>query len=358
MDVKPDLLTFADGSEVSAEGWPRRRAELAATIIPHEYGGMPPVGEQTVAIRRSNIASVRIWPGVRYLTYEVRTDFGGPELSFTLSLWIPAGDGPFPVVLDGDGCCRYFNDDVVATVLSRGCIAASFDRTEAAADHPDLYRDTGLYRLFPEAEFGALSAWAWAFHRSMDALEQIDEARADAVAITGHSRGGKAVLLAGATDERIAIVNPNDSGIGGAGLNHWKGAGAEEVDSFFGSRNIFWFGKQFADHRHRDAELPYDQHFLHALVAPNKLLITDAYEDPGANPAGTHLACRAVRPVYDLLGVPDGIGWAVREGGHSHTMMDYEALLDFMAVHIHDQPVRRNFQRPLFPDLGDILKAT
>jgi len=355
MDITPDLLTFEDGTAVTAEQWPRRRQELHDAIIPHEFGGMPPVGECTEVFERAS-SRIRSWPGVAYRTYEVRTRFDdGRELSVTLSLWIPPGDGPFPVVLDGDGCWRYFDDNVVRQVVARGNIAASFDRTEAAADNKDAYRETGLYRLFPDANFGVLSTWAWAYHRCVDALITLDFVRTDGIAITGHSRGGKTVLLAGATDDRIAVTNPNDSGIGGSGLNRLKAKGSEVVDSFFGSGNIFWFGQQFADHRYRDAELPYDQHFMHALVAPQRLLITDAYEDFAANPPGSYAACQVAREVYDLLDVPEGIGWAVREGGHAHTPTDYEALLDFMDRHIHGRTVRRDFQRTLFPQIDELL---
>ena len=226
----------------------------------------------------------------------MRTRFaGGGELSLTLSLWRPPGDGPFPVVLDGDGCWRYFDDQVVRQVVARGNIAASFDRTEAAADNKDAYRQTGLYRLLPDATFGVLSAWAWAFHRCVDALVGMADVRADGIAVTGHSRGGKAALLAGVTDERIAVTNPNNSGIGGAGLNRLKVKHSEVIDDFYGSGNIFWFGQGFKDHRHRDAELPYDQHYLLALVAPRLLLLTEAYEDHAANPAGTYVAAQAAR---------------------------------------------------------------
>ena len=49
-----------------------------------------------------------------------------------------------------------------------------------------------------------------------------------------HGHGvGKTAMLAGATDERIAITNPNNSGIGGASLNRLKGVGSEEVNSFW-----------------------------------------------------------------------------------------------------------------------------
>lgn len=357
IDVTPDLLTFADGSPVDARDWARRRVELYDAIIPHEYGGMPPAGVQTQVLRRAH-SNIRHWPGISYSTYEVRTRFADDrELSLTLAVWRPPGEGPFPVVLDGDGCWRYLNDDVVWRILARGNIAASFDRTEAAADNRDTYRDTGLYRLHPQATFCVLSAWAWAYHRCIDALVSLEDVRADGIAVTGHSRGGKTALLAGATDERIAVTNPNDSGIGGSGLNRLKAHGSEKVDSFFGSGNIFWFGQSFAEHRHRDAELPYDQHFLHALVAPRLLLVTEAYEDAGANPPGSYAACQAGRSVYALLDRPDAIGWSVREGGHAHTPTDYDALLDFMDRHIHGRALQRDFQRTLFPDLEALLSS-
>lgn len=357
MNVKPDLLTFQDGSTVDAASWPRRRKELADAIILHEFGGMPPEPE-SVAILQRAASRVRPWPGIQYYTYEVRTQFpGGGGISLTLSLWKPPGDGPFSVLLDADGCWRYFNDDVIHTVLERGYIAASIDRTEVAADNKDAYRNTGLYRLFPEAGFGVCPAWAWAIHRCVDALITFPDVRADGIAITGHSRGGKTVLLAGATDERIAITNPNNSGIGGAGLNRLKMQGSEVIDSFFGSGNLFWFGSDFAAYRHRDAALPYDNHYLHALVAPRGLLLTEAYEDHSANPAGTYAAALAARQVYDLLGSQDTIGWAYRESGHAHMPEDYAALLDFMDGHLLGRPRRRDFQRKLYPDLDELLSS-
>ena len=316
---------------------------------------MPPAGAGTEAVLLAS-SFVRPERKVSFRSYEVRTAFeGGREISFLLNLWIPPGEGPFPVVLDGDGCWRYFTDEVVAQTVRRGNIAASFNRTCMAADVKDGYRGTGLYRLFPQARFGVLSAWAWGYHRAVDALGRIREARPDQIAITGHSRGGKTVLLAGATDERIAITNPNCSGTGGSGLNRLKGAGAEVVDDFFKSGNIFWFGQGFAEHRHRDRELPYDQHFLHALVAPRGLLVTEAYGDVWANPPGSYAACRAAEEVYELLGAADRLGWAVREGAHDHSTADYEALLDFVDLRSHGREVVRSFRRELFPDLAGIL---
>lgn len=353
--LTPDLLTFNDGSPVDASTWLRRREELAAAIIPHEYGGTPPVPARMNLLRRS-LNRIRAWSGVLYEVFEIRVIFEhGRELSLTLSLWTPPGDGPFPVVLNADGCWRNMNDDVVQRILDRGNIAASLDRTDAAADNRDCYRETGLYRVFPDAEFSVLAAWAWACHRAVDALERIDRVRADAIALCGHSRGGKTALLAGATDERIALTNPNNSGIGGAGLHRLKMPGSETVDSFTGG-NIFWFGQKFAEYRMRDGELPYDQHFLHALVAPRPLLLTEAYEDHAANPPGTYAAALAAQKVYGLLERGDAIGWSMREGAHAHTPADFDALLDFMDRHLHGRELRRDFQRKLYPDIEELLQ--
>ncbi len=355
MNITPDLLTFQDGSAVDAPSWLRRRKELSEVILPQQFGGMPPKHKSIDVIRRAS-SGIRHWPGVRYLTFEIRARFPGDgEISLTLSLWIPPGDGPFPTLLDTDGCWRYLNDEVIRGVLDRGNIAASVDRTEAAADNKDAYRNTGLYRIFPDADFGVCPAWAWSIHRCIDALVTFDEVQADGIAITGHSRGGKTVLLAGATDERITITNPNNSGIGGAGLHRVKMAGSEVIDDFFQSGNIFWFGSEFADHRHRDQELPYDNHYLHALVAPRALLLTEAYEDHSANPAGTYAAAQATKKIYDLLDSGDAIGWAYRESGHAHRPEDYAALLDFMDRHLHGRQVKRDFQRQLYPDLEELL---
>lgn len=126
---------------------------------------------------------------------------------------------------------------------------------------------------------------------------------------------------------------------------------------FFRTGNIFWFGRGFAEHRDRDADLPYEQHYLHALVAPRGLLVTEAYDDHAANPPGSYASCLAVCPVFDMLGDAGAIGWAFREGGHGHQAADYEALLAFMDRRFHGREVRRNFQRPLFPALDDLLST-
>jgi hypothetical protein len=335
-NVLPDLLTFADGRTVTAREWQHRRDELYKLIVPHEYGGLPPTGNGTLATR---ISSYAISPERRitFETYEVRTTTASGHISFILNLWIPAVEGQFPVILTGDGCWRFFNDEVAAKAVNRGFIAASFNRTSVAYDNPDRYQESDIYQQHRDKRFGAVSAWAWAYHRCVDVLETLPFVRGDSIAITGHSRGGKTVLLAAATDTRIAAANPHCSGTGGSGLNRVKGEGAEVIEDFHKSRNIFWFGKGFAEYRNHDNELPYDQHFLHALIAPRCLLVSEAREDVWANPEGSRVACSAVQPVYELLDAGEMIQYSIRDGGHDQTIEDFTRLLDFLKPRIRDR---------------------
>ena len=309
--------------------WQIRRKELLDLVVDVEFGGMPPKPE-TLRVEQlqhglGEMLSMRV---------HINEAF-----SFTLQLYKPVKrpqpGTKFPVVLTGDGCYRNCNDTVIDSAHARGYAVAKFNRVEFAHDVPGAPRKGGIYDLYPDTDFGAIAAWAWGYSRAMDALETIDIVDASRVAITGHSRGGKTVLLAGAVDERFAWVHPNDSGCGGAGCFRYR---TEPRDGKRGNEQLqdimrglgFWFGPKLREYIGRDWELPVDQHFLKAAVAPRKLIETSARDDTWANPMGSYLTYQAAREVYTLLGVPDNIAYRIREGGHAHTPGDFESLFAFM----------------------------
>lgn len=336
----PPLLTFNNGSPVrTPDDWTQRRKQVLEAIVPMQYGGMPAIPDKTQAEMLSNHTVPR-FDGARHSTWRLVTSIK-PHFSFNVDLWMPAASiaGPYPVIINGDGCWAYVTDDVKAEVLRRGNALAVFNRCEIAADRKDT-QDIGLYRVHSKNTFGAVAAWAWGYHRVVDFLRAFADINKDQIAVTGHSRGGKAVLLAGATDTRIAITNPNNSGCGGAGCYRDQGPGSETLGDIL-QKFPFWFGPDLPKHVGREQELPFDQHFLKALVAPRDLLTTEALGDLWANPPGAFTTHRAAQAVYDLLGAKDRIGVVYREGTHAHRPEDWTTLLDYIDFRFRGQPFSR-----------------
>lgn len=337
----PDLLVMNDGSPVTdAASWARRRAEVADAIICAEYGGMPPrldpsattaeLVSKSDAWRRSGVE------GSAIRLYHVTVSGGAEPVRFSITLWLPKIEEgkTVPVILNGDGCWAYSTDAVIGAILGRGFALAVFNRCEVARDDQPLgrdssdYRERDIYKAFPGG-YGALSAWAWTYHRAYDALIQVPEIDPSRVAITGHSRGGKTVELAAATDERIAACGDNNSGCCGFSSFRVVGQGCERIADI--TRWFpYWFAEDFGKWAGHEAELPFDQSFLSALIAPRPLLLAVAHGDFWSNPPGACQTYREALPVYEMLGTKDNFGIVFRDGAHGHELGDWIRFADFL----------------------------
>jgi hypothetical protein len=196
-------------------------------------------------------------------------------------------------------------------------------------DVPDkIKRSGGLYDVYPDHKFGALAAWAWGYHRCVDFLHELSFIDTERIAVTGHSRGGKTTLLAGATDKRITLINDNASGTGGGALFRYVGDGGETLNII----NSFpsWFNEDLSSFLGRENDMPFDQHCLLAAIAPRPLLLTYALDDRWSNPEGMVQCTWAAGEVYLFLEVTDNLAFHLREGTHSHAPEDWDVLLDFI----------------------------
>jgi hypothetical protein len=314
----PDPFLQVSGHRLAMkDGWPAQRQHLLAPLLALQYGPLPPAPD-SVRVELLHSAVVHNMRGARLLSLRVHAECEAAA-SFGMQVWLPPGDGPWPVVLTGDACWHYATDAVTTEVLQRGYALAQFNRTELVADPP---------AQTAPSRHAAIATWAWGYHRCIDALLQLGEVKAKQITVVGHSRGGKAALLAGATDERITLTSANNSGAGGAGCYRCLGRGAETLADIVRAFP-HWFSPHLAEFVGKESALPFDQHFLKALIAPRALLTTEALGDLWANPEGTWQTHLAAREVYRFLGAEKRIASHWRAGGHEHSLADWCTLLDF-----------------------------
>jgi hypothetical protein len=278
-----------------------------------------------------------------------------------MQIFKPEGAKKFPVVVCGDGCWKYSNNkDYLDAMLDNGIGFVLFNRLELANDTRHQGRGKGqLYNVYPDLDMGALMCWAWGFMRCVDALETFDFIDKSCIAFTGHSRGAKTAMLAGVLDERAHIVNPNETNCGACAcyrihMTQICEDGVErrsETLKDLGTNYDFWIGSGMQEYKEREADLPFDAHFLKAMVAPRTLLVGEAASDMWANPVGSWQTSMAATEVFKFLGAEDNLIWYFRKGYHAHHIVDIETLVAvilnrYKGTPLPDHLYKTPFQKP------------
>ena len=346
----PDIFTTDSGERLTdPQKWSERRAEIYKTAVELQYGTMPPEPEF--------LETEVLYKGKTSNTYKITTGPRSRPVSFRMQFFHPNIE-KCPVIVDGDGCFAYItHTDFISSATDNGIAWAFFDRTELAHDIRGEGRRQGqLYDAYPEYTFGALGAWAWGYSRCVDALLALGLIDPDMIVFSGHSRGGKTAMLAGVLDERAAIVNPNNTNAGSCScyrihmtaLNE-KGEDkkSETLDDLL-SRFDFWMGEGMAEYRHRENELPFDCHFLKAMVAPRTLFISEAVHDIWGNPIGSWQTTMAAKELYRFLGAENELYWYFRDGGHRHDVEDVRMLVNLILHKKNGIPLSESFFRRPF----------
>ena len=334
----PDPLTYRDGNPVETPAdWTRRREELRTLFRRYVYGYAPDVAGVKAVIRDET-------PALDGTAIHRSVELRVPSLpdaapSIPISLFLPTDATDVPVVI---GLNKHGNhaitDDpsVPITDVATGERGSRADVWEPSylvdrgyglcALHggsidPDIddFTDGFHPHVDPAAagwptgsEWGTLAAWAWGVQRCVDYCTDADGLDGDRLLVTGHSRRGKASLLAGATDDRIAIVVPHQSGTGGTALSRENG---QESIADITSSFPHWFCDLFHGFAGRPDRLPVDQHLLMAMVAPRPLLDTQGERDYWANPGRALDALRTAAPVWELLDATGMVGDGINHGG-------------------------------------------
>ncbi|MFZ0471136.1 MAG: acetylxylan esterase [Bacteroidales bacterium] len=338
----PDPLKLNSGSQVTNANvwWKKRRPEIVEDFDRDVYGrmpeGIPPVEWQVLSETRDTVGLYPV--KIRTLEGHVRNpSFPGLAVDIQLTLTVPAdAEKAVPVIMELGFIWPAGMQPPPSTgdqppwqeqVLDRGWGYAILLPYSVQADY-GAGLTQGIIGLMNRGEprkpddWGALRAWAWGASRALDYFETDPWADASRVGIEGHSRFGKAALVAMAYDPRFAIGFISSSGAGGAKL-YRRNAG-EIVENLAADGEYHWMAGNFLKYAGPLTwdDLPVDSHELIALCAPRPVFISSGDKGDGwVDARGMFMAAVAAGPVYKLLGKKDlgtdqfpPVGIALTEG--------------------------------------------
>ena len=347
----PAILTLESGRPVrNSDDWKRRRAEMTAMLEYYQYGHMPPAPDEVKVVVERRRRHASDLGHEEWVTLSIDSQH---QLKMRAVVYVPDQDGPYPAVIREEGTLG--RTQQVPLFLEKGYMFIEYARHDL---DPDRKGVKGLAQLaYPEHDWETLSVWAWGGMRVVDYLQSRNDVDLDRIAITGHSRGGKMALLAGALDERFALVAPMGSGAGGAGSYRWLGPGAESLAM---NDKPHWYHSRIRDFAEKEEYLPFDQHFLKALVAPRALICIESVDDAFANPEGTQITSVLAQQAYRFLEADQRRnGLHYRNGPHESSTEDWQTLLAFAEWNFFGRPPEnpeRYWDTP-FPQASSINPA-
>lgn len=321
-----DLLKAKDGSRITTatQWWEKQRPEILKDVQEHVWGKIPPdsILPKVVFSVESTVHSEQNPP------YAQKEMTGWIDISrypqvrnkpkILATLRIPANaQKPVPVmiIISGSFFAKWAIDMYWKHCAPQGWGLCVLNTDSLQPDHGAGLTsyliglcNKGNWRK--PSDWGTLAAWSWGVSRLVDYFETDPNVDAKKIGVTGHSRYGKAALLAMAYDTRLAIAFPSCAGSLGTKMNrrHW----GQDLENSAWDREYHWVAGNFfkwmgelypGQYLPRKIELcPVDAHSLLALCAPRPVFLNAGYQDTWTDPYGIYLTGVYATPVYELLG--------------------------------------------------------
>ena len=332
----PDPLLLKNGKPVTTakQWWTQRRPEIVEDFDKEIYGRVPAhlpkvIWEVVRTVSEKNDAIPVITKTL--LGHVDNSSNPAVKVNIELTLTTPANaTGPVPVIMEL-GFSKEFMAMIAKRypemfsggpgnqgptwqqqVLAKGWGYAEYVPTSVQPDNGAGLTE-GIIGLAGEGQprkvddWGALRAWAWGASRALDYMETDKSVDAKQVGIEGHSRYGKASLVAMAYDPRFAIGFISSSGEAGAKL--YRHIFGEQVGNIAGTGEYHWMAGNFLKYAGplTPGDLPVDAHELIALCAPRPVFVSGGATngDGWVDAKGMFLAAVGAGPVYKLLGKKD-----------------------------------------------------
>ena len=275
---------------------------------------------------------------------------------------VPAADDTICDGSEMEGAFGFVATQIFGTYIAKvplerfmdaGIAYASFYGSDFVPDRRAEARDVMANLGGPVAPTSTLMAWAYAYSAASQILETRADIDPDGTVLLGHSRFGKAALLAGVWDNRIDGVIAHQAGFAGASLSRSQTA---EGLKRMGESYPRGLAPQARDWFDRVDELPVDQHQLLGLLAPTPVLLGNGRRDVWSDPNSSFRAAQAASSLYEaagITGLPDGgmkqdfdpdagIAWWLRPGGHSVVSEDIDTFIAFVQAHFSDAGINQS----------------
>src|SRR5262249_44078923 len=146
------------------------------------------------------------------------------KLGFDVGIFTPqttnAAKSPYPAILNptfsaGENTARQYGE-----ALRRGYAIVAIPYQQLGADNTN-YRSSAFFPAYPSHDWNDFSAWAWGISRCVDFLQTDSSIDKSKLIALGVSRLGQSAALAGAFDDRIALV----AQVGGGSAFRFSGKG-------------------------------------------------------------------------------------------------------------------------------------
>ncbi|MFT5130594.1 MAG: dienelactone hydrolase, partial [Rhodothermales bacterium] len=238
--------------------------------------------------------------------------------SFEMTVWVPKGKGPFPLLLTApkDYQLLWAKD-----ALARGyavCLFPGVDSHHRERDYQGYEKVWEAFRReYPKATWTEISIKGWLASRCIDYLlseQSVVKIEPDHIAIIGFSRYGKQAMIATAFDPRISCVVARSPGSPASSPYRLTSRNTfAEAPADFPGR---WFLPALRGYHGREDELPIDAHGWYALIAPRPCLIHSAHNDGSEPTFAVEKAYLEGRNVYEFLDAKRKLHVDYRTGGH------------------------------------------
>ena len=378
----PDVMTMNDGTHVTTmDQWKQRREEMTRTLEYYAVGlAPPPPGNVTGEVTKTQLVlNGRVKYRLVHLTF-------GPQQSLSLNIGIftPVEGGPFPAIIMpggtppgarnlprlGQGATQGQNADALLSVgpstrpanaatrragsgrrgffgptdpetiaasspaLAHGFALVTFNNSDCGEDttlrNPDgswAFRNTRFFPAYPGYDWGLLRCWAWGVSRIVDYLETDSSIDSTKLIVSGVLRTGKSALIAGAFDDRLAMVAPVASSGGGTPAYRFSGAGRGGKEGLSDMMRKYpnWFSPHLHQFWGQADKLPFDEHWFIALCAcasslrskdsTTRTSTPTASANPGSRPSRrTHYSTRPI--ALASVGPNAPTAWSRATGTH------------------------------------------